>query len=269
MNHIRRFSNSQGQNPTVRNIDADAPSGMRQELVDLIFHISEQTQMGPQPRDICHIACQSLGIQAIGNPAAGLRHALGRDVASVDWPRVYDLICRLWPEFETQGFGQPYREGVNRILAGHAIVWELHPDGQLRRVLPQDAQAQVGAAIEELRQPRFGAALQLFNDARAAYDDRPRRDNDACTNVFKSMESVAKVVFNRPSSTLGSVLGHVRGANVLKSEIIAVLEAINTLRNRKLGHGMATPFDLSPAEVDFTYLSCIAGILLFSRLSPP
>ena len=68
-----------------------------------------------------------------------------------------------------------------------------------------------------------------------------------------------------PSATFGNVLGHIRAGSLLTSEIIGVLESINTLRNSKFGHGMQARFDLSPAEVDFTYLSCIGGILLFAR----
>ena len=48
-------------------------------------------------------------------------------------------------------------------------------------------------------------------------------------------------------------------------QIVGVLEAINTLRNRNFGHGMVDPFALSPHDVDFTYLNCLAGILLFAR----
>lgn len=250
----------------LRNVDNDGPKEMRQELVDLVFHISEQTSQWPSPRHIYQVSCQSIGVRASGNPAAGYRHAVGRDIDGVDWPRVYDLICRLWPEFETQGLGQQYREGVNRILSGYGVVWELEVDGRLCRVLPSAAQAQITAGIEELRQPRFEAALQLFNDARDAYDDRPRRDRDACSNVFDAMESVAKEVCVMPNATFGSVLTHVRQNRLLNNEIINALEAINTLRNRNFGHGMTTPFSLSPAEVDFTYLACIGAILLFTRM---
>jgi len=263
MSPIRKFSSGRGGNPTVRNIDNDAPLEMRQEIVDVIFSIAEHTQSWPQPRQIYNIACQSLGIQAVGNPAAGLRHALGRDIAPVDWQRVYDLICRLWLDFETQGFGTPYREGINRVLAGYGIAWELDGNGQLTRVLPPVAQAQVQSAIQELNAPRFQAAAHLFDLARDAYDDRPRRDRDACANAFDAMEAVAKLVFNKPRDTFGQVLRNVPQSGSLKTEIIAVLDAINTLRNRKFGHG--TTFDLSSAETDFTYIACVGGILLFAR----
>lgn len=263
MSPIREFSSGQGTNPVVRNIDNDAPPEMRREIVDVIFSIAESTQMGPQPRHIYNIACQSLGIETVGNPSGGLRHALGRDIAAVDWRRVFDLICRLWPDFSTQGFGPPYRERINRVLAGYGIAWDLDENGQLRRVLPPVAQAQVQSAIQELNAPRFQAAAHLFDLARDAYDDRPRRDRDACANAFDAMEAVAKVVFDRPNDTFGQLLRNAPQSSSLKPETIAALDAINTLRNRKFGHG--TTFDLSPAETDFTYIACVGGILLFAR----
>jgi hypothetical protein len=51
----------------------------------------------------------------------------------------------------------------------------------------------------------------------------------------------------------------------LNEQIIAVLETINTLRNRNFGHGMAAAFSLNPTEVDFTYLACVGAILMFTR----
>ena len=48
---------------------------------------------------------------------------------------------------------------------------------------------------------RFAPALQLFNAARDAYDDRPRRDRDACSKMFDAMESVAKEKYQMPNST--------------------------------------------------------------------
>jgi hypothetical protein len=66
--------------------------------------------------------------------------------------------------------------------------------------------------------------------------------------------------------TFGSALKQIRNSQRLQPEVISVLEMINTLRNHKFGHGMTAPFDLSPAEVDFTYLACISGVLLLVRM---
>ena len=154
---------------------------------------------------------------------------------------------------------------MNRILSGYGVVWELTEKGRLQRHLPAPAQSLVETAITQLTAPQFTPALALMNTARDAFDNRPRRDRDACANIFDSLESLAKEVFNMPNATFGAVLQHVRQTNAFQSEITTVLESINTLRNRKFGHGMTTPFDLSAGEVDFIYLSCIGGIILFAN----
>jgi hypothetical protein len=80
------------------------------------------------------------------------------------------------------------------------------------------------------------------------------------------MESIAKEVFNMPDSTFGTVLTAIRNGGNLNNQVISVLDAINTLRNRNFGHGMTDTFQLSSKEVDFTYLTCIGAILLFARI---
>jgi len=265
MTHFRDFTSSEQFPPKIRNVDSDAPSGMRQELIDLVFYLAEHNSP-PLGVELMHrIICQSIGTHASGQPYGGFRYAAARDLGRADWPRVYDLICRLWPEFEAIGITDEYCQGVNRILSGYGIVWELTEKGRLQRHLPTPAQLLVETAIAQLTAPQFAPALSLMNAARDAFDDHPRRDRDACANIFDSLESVAKEVFNMPNATFGSVLKHVRQTNVFQGEITTVLESINTLRNHKFGHGMTTPFDLSTGEVDFTYLSCIGAIILFAN----
>lgn len=280
MTHFRDFSSSKEFSPEVRNVDSDAPMGMRQELIDLIFHIAEHNSP-PLSGELMHrIICQSIGTYASGQPYSGFRYAAGRDINKADWPRVYDLICRLWPEFKRLGIKKirtkpdkvihkgpviDYRNGVNRILAAYGVVWELTEKGRLQRYLPDQAQAIVEVAIFQLAASNFTPALTLMSAARDAFDDRPRRDRDACTNIFDSMESIAKEIFNMPNAAFGSVLKHIKQTNALQNEITSVLESINTLRNRNFGHGMTTPFSLSSGEVDFTYLSCIGAIIMFAN----
>ena len=266
MSHFRDFSATNDSSPPVRNIDSEAPAGLRQELVDLVFHLAEQNSPPLSEERMHRVICQSIGVSASGQPYGGFRYAAGRDLGRANWQRVYDVMCRLWPEFLNAGLIDQYFQGVNRILAGYGIVWELTETGRLQRHLPTQAQAMASAAITELGHPRYAPALMLLNDARDAFDDRPRRDRDACANIFDAMESVAKEIFNMPNATFGAVLGHVRQSGRLNAEIISVLEATNTLRNRKFGQGMTIPFDLSPGEVDFTYLTCIGDILLFVRI---
>jgi len=265
---IRDFSSSDEFNSEVRNIDSDAPEGMRQELIDLVFCLVEHNSPPLSDERIHRIICQSLGVRASGQPYSGFRYAAGRDLARADWKRVYDLICRLWHEFNSVGIIEEYRQGVNCILAANRVVWELTQEGRIQRYLPSQAQTLVAAAITGLTEPRFGSALEFLNEARNAFDDRPRRDRDACKNIFDAMESTAKVIFSMPNDKFRAVLSNVRRIGALQDEIMSVLEAINILRNRKFGHGTTTPFDLSSGEVDFTYLTCVGAILLFTQFEP-
>lgn len=264
MHWIRDFTDQEGHIPPVRNVE-DAPQPMRQELVDVFFGVAEQNPGTVQQERIHRVICQSLGVGASANPYGGYRYAAGRDIRGVGWPRVYDLIVRLWPEFKGPGLADQFREGVNRVLAAHGAAWDLGEDGRLHRVLLVAAQAQVVAALAELGNPRYAPAAALFNAARDAYDDRPRRDRDTCTNVFDALESVAKEKYGLPQATFGQVVAHIRQTQPLNEQVIGLLDAINTLRNRNFGHGMAAPFALSEAEVDFTYLACIGAILLLTR----
>jgi hypothetical protein len=268
MAHIRDFSEAQGHNPATRDVDADAPRPFRQELVDAIFEIAESlaevdASRRSLPQHIHRVASQSLGIQPSGQPYGGFRYAVGRDIQNVEWVRVYDLISRAWSEFARAGYGDEYVAAVNRVLSGHGIAWELAHDGRLHRVMPAPAAAQVKAAIGYLEDPRFAAASRIFADA-LAFDAHPRRDRDACANAFDALESVAKVVFAMPTETFGQVLREVRPQGRINAQILGVLEALNTHRNRNFGHGV--PFTLTAAEVDFTFLACVSGIILITRL---
>jgi hypothetical protein len=266
MNWVRDFGAREGHLPPVRNVDDAAPAPMRQELVDAFYLIANAAQGGlDADRDLYLIIEQSLGVQAAGNPQAGRRQRVGRDIAAAEWPRVYDLIARLWPEFQRFGLQEIYRASVNRVLAGHGVVWELGLDGHLHRVMPAPVVEQVETVLAELNQPQFEPARLLFENAREAFDARPRRDRDACSNVFDALESIAKVRFGMPAATFGQVLVNIRQNGLLNGQLIGVLEAVNTLRNRNFGHGMVEPFGLVASEVDFKYLSCVAGILLFAR----
>ncbi len=267
MNWIRDFSMQHGQVPPARDVE-DATESMRHELVDAIYLAAGQSQGTiDADRDLYFVIVQSLGYEAAGRPHAGRRQRIGRDISrqQTHWARVYDLIVRLWPEFHSVGFHEIYRGEVNRVLAAHGVAWDLGGDGRLHRVLPAAAQAQVSAALTELSDARYAPALTLFNAARDAYDDRPQRDRDACANIFDAMESVAKIKYNRPNDTFGQVKNYIEQNNFLRPEVINVLTALNQLRNQNFGHGMAVQFNLSGAEVDFVYLTCISAILLLTR----
>ena len=264
MNWIRDFGMQEAAQPA-RTVE-DASREMRQELLDLFFGLAEQNAGGGLSDERLHrVISQSLGIAPAGNPYGGYRYAAGRDIGGVPWQRIYDLVSRLWPLFDGAHVSDQYLEGVNRILAGYGAAWDLWADGRLHRVLPAAAQQMVNAAFQELQNPQYAAALQLMNNARDAYDDRPRRDRDACANVFDAMESVAKIKSNRPNDTFGAVKNYIEQNHLLRQEVINILTALNAMRNGHFGHGMQEVFDLTAAEVDFVYLNCISVILLLMR----
>jgi len=90
-------------------------------------------------------------------------------------------------------------------------------------------------------------------------------DRDACANMFDAMEAIAKVKLNMPSATFGNCLSVARERSIFLPQVIDVLGGLNEVRNKRFGHGMTEPFSLSPAEVDFAYLTCVAGVILFAR----
>ncbi len=75
--------------------------------------------------------------------------------------------------------------------------------------------------------------------ASEAFDARPRRDRDACSNAFDALESIAKVRFGMPAATFGQVLAHIRQNGRLNGQIIGVLEAVKHIaKTANFGHGM-------------------------------
>lgn len=265
MNWVRDFTAAHQPNP-LRNVE-DASPEMRQELVDVFFGIAEQSTGAVGEERLHRTISQSLGLAPAGNPYGGYRYAIGRDIVrqEVQWPRVYDLLGRLWPIYQGAGLHQVYREAVNRVLAAHSTAWELSEEGRIQRVMPAAAQAQIQAVIAELAPPNFAPALALVNAARDAYDDRPRRDRDAAANAFDALESIAKITYALPNATFSQVLDEVQRRGRMNEQIVATLRALNTLRNRNFGHGMAALFTLTAAEVDFVYMTCFGAILLFVR----
>jgi len=264
---IRSFSSQlDDAQPVNRTVDNDAPFGLRQELVDVIYQVFERYADFNESK-IHKVITQSLGFEAAANPYGGYRYAIGRDIRRTEWPRVYDLICRLWHELPGGPLNREFETGVNRVLTAYRIAWDLRPDGQLHRILPVAVQAQVEAAFRELSQARFAGALTSFREGMAAFDDRPQRGRDACKNTFDALESVSKEVFGMPTATFGNVLTEARKhPQRLAAETISVLQKLYDMANNHFRHGMIDPFTLKPAEVDFVVASCTAGILLFVRL---
>jgi hypothetical protein len=263
MHWIRDFSR-QHVAARERNVDNDAPREMRGELVDFLFQLADDSNGLVQPSVIYEATGLMLGAGITANPYGSYRTQVAGYIGGADWRRVYDWISRLCHEFERAGLADQFREGVNVVLAAHGIVWELDAAGHWQRILAEPLRQQVASAIAELDRVGFEPSRRLFNDATEAFNARPRRDRDACSNAFDALESAAKIVY-QPADTFGRVLDEVRRRGTLDKQVQQVLRDVEKIRHTNFGHGMAEPFRLQEAEVDFVYTVCAAGIPLFTR----
>jgi hypothetical protein len=182
-------------------------------------------------------------------------------------PEIYNLIERIHAEAKGGQFAHEiaFEDGVNKVFGEESIGWKLE-DGKLERTLPVAAREQIDAVFKELANPQFAPALAHVIAAYKAYSARPRRDYDVCSNVFDGCESVAKEVFGLPTATFGDVLKAAQSKTSFVPQTISTLEKLYALSNSHFRHGMTERFSLGPSEVDFVYLTCLAGILLFVRL---
>jgi hypothetical protein len=264
MTYLRAFTNQEMPHST-RTLDNDAPPAMRNELVDAIFQPIEQWASS-QEMHIYRVIVQSIGLRASGEPYKGPRYACGRDLANAEWPSVYDVLTRLWPEFVRLGLQEPYQLNVNRILEHHQIVWSMDDKGYLRRVMPAPMAAQIEEVFRELQNPWYAPALAHLVLARNAYDSRPRNDFQACASIVDALESVAKIRLQMSNSTFGAVLAECKRKTFIAPMIASSLEDLWALANNHFRHGMTVPFLLRGPEVDFVYTASLGGMLLFSRL---
>jgi hypothetical protein len=181
---------------------------------------------------------------------------------------VFNLIEPMHLELRKSGKNfnaDEFESELNHLFGEESIGWRLK-DGKLERTLPIATREQVDAVFKELENPRFAPALTHVIAAYKAYNARPQRSLEACSNAFDACESVAKEVFGLPSATFGGVLAEARNEKSFATETISTLEKLYSLSNNHFRHGMTEPFALGPSEVDFVYLTCLAGILLFVRL---
>lgn len=259
----RDFSSSGEVIPPARNIATDAPESLRNELVDLAFSLGMES--GRDEMQIHRVITLSIGEKPSGQPYGGYRYVASRDLGRADWIRVYDLIPRLGHEFRRVKRFEQFRAAVNRILAANRVVWDLSDAGTLIRTLPQEAIISLSRAMAELNTPRFESALRLLEGAIEAYNGRPQRPRDACANAFDAMEAVGKTVLDLAAATFDDVLKEIARRNALAAEITQVLSRLNIVRHNHFGHGMTKPFALSPPEVDFVYLGCVAACILLAR----
>jgi hypothetical protein len=263
MHWIREFSQRRGP-ARERNVE-DAPFELRNELVDFFFYLADESQGRLQPLVIYEATGLMLGVGIAANPMATYRARVSRDIRNAEWPRVFDWISRLWPEFDGVQLADEFINGVNTLLAAYGVVWEL--DGMARwvRVLAEPLRQQVTSAFVELDRAGFEPSRQLFVAATDAFNARPRRDRDACANIYDALESVAKIVYQMQNATFGQVLDRVRQRGTISEPIQRLLRDVEVMRHNAFGHGMAEPFALSAAEVDFVYAACAAAIPVFTR----
>jgi hypothetical protein len=264
MHWIRDFSRRHGP-ASERDRDNEAPREMRGELVDFVFQLASESNGQLEPRVIYEATGLMLGTGLTANPYGGYPGRVLRDLGNAEWWRVYDWISRMWLEFDRAGLTGQFRHGVNTVLAAHGLIWELDAVGRWERILPEPLSQQVTAAIGGLGKARYTPARDLFDLAVEAFNSRPRRDRDACSNAFAALESVAKIDLDMPNATFGQVLDEVRRRNSVNEHVQRLLRDVELLRHNSFGHGMTQPFPLNGAEVDFVYVVCAAGILLFAR----
>jgi hypothetical protein len=101
-----------------RQVDNEAPHQMRTELLDAAFGLADETGNGPSERTLYDAVTGSLGIIAAVNPYGGLRRRASEHLSlnQADWPRVFDIILRLVPEFARRGRLAEYRQAVKSIF---------------------------------------------------------------------------------------------------------------------------------------------------------
>jgi hypothetical protein len=200
-------------------------------------------------------------------PIIGQWEALSPYIDNCTGWEIYNLIERIYAELKSRESTNAleFESELNRSFGEESIGWRLK-DGKLERTLPVAACEQVDAVFKELGNPRFAPALAHIISAYKAYNARPQRGFDVCSNAFDACESVAKEVFGLPTATFGGVLAEARNKKSFATETISTLEKLYSLSNNHFRHGMTEPFALGASEVDFVYLTCLAGILLFVRL---
>jgi hypothetical protein len=254
---IRSFSSQFEDNTANRSVDNEAPAGLRQEWIGVIYFVFERQPRGFSKIDekkLYNIISQSLGVQPSGEPYSGFRYAISREVGRADWQRFYDLIIRMSAEIPPI-LKAEYRQLVNQLLAVYRVAWELDDEDVLRRVLPSAISSQVEAAFRELSQPRLSSALASFREGMNAYK-----------NIFDAVEATAKVIRQMPTATFGDVIKDVRREKSISDETLGSLQKLYDLSNNHFRHGMTNEFGLISAEVDYVIVSCCGAILLFIRM---
>src|SRR5260370_33571445 len=88
-----------------RNIDKDAPQGMRQEILDIAFSIAEHNSDVRLTPDLIYrvVSQRSESLLPETHTVASVMQPVGTSVGA-PWPRAYDIILRLAREFDQERF---------------------------------------------------------------------------------------------------------------------------------------------------------------------
>jgi hypothetical protein len=238
----------------------------------LRFFLLEAFQHFIAPRDALKVVGRTLcdpGLLTFINARLPLLvwREIGKCIDRCKSADVYNLIEAMWTHLSIIGLHKQFAEDLNRVFGEESSGWKLDNDGILQRTLPAIVSVQVEQSFRELEAPRFSPALTQVRSAYKAYNGHPRVDLEVCANIFDALESVAKEVFSLPNGTFSDVLKKARG--IFSAETISTLEKVYALASNHFRHGMTEPFKLTPAETDFVYVTCLAGIMLFVRSSAP
>jgi hypothetical protein len=236
----------------------------------LVFFIVKSLQKYIETHDAARLAAEVLCRPELMN-----RITMPRTLWTILFPfleecdgwEIYNLIEPIYLATKQAPYPRfkEYEAELNQVFGEESIGWKLQ-DGKLERTLPVAAREQLDSVFKELGNPRFAPALTHAIAAYKAYNARPQRGYDVCSNAFDACESVAKEIFGLPTGTFGDVLKEAKNKNSFAPETINTLEKLYALSNNHFRHGMTEPFALKPSEVDFVYLMCLAGVLLFVRL---
>jgi hypothetical protein len=183
------------------------------------------------------------------------------------WGELFNLLEAMYQALliRSDGFHRKLVDGLNQTFSEESIGWRMDGEGRLVRLLPAATQAEAESVFRELQNTRFAPALANVESAYDAFNARPRRDQEVCSSAFDALESVAKEVFSMPTATFGDVIKEARKRTVFASETLTILEKLYAMASSHFRHGMTEPFRLTPPEVEFVYVSSMAGILLFVR----
>lgn len=263
------FDFARNQGPPLARVVQDAPQAMRMQLIAALYRAAEEPVATFEGRRI-NVAAElypkiafTLGERPVAVMHDAYMQRIGRDLERAEWTLVFEVVLALWEDFRQHGRAEAYRSAVNGVFALNGIAWDLGEDGLLHRVLPEGAQAQVAAMFAELARPGFEGARRLAEAAQRHYDARPREDRDACSNIFDALEETAKVKLGLHRRGFGDVVAEMRRRNITPG-LADVLDKLNGMAHQTFRHG--NDVVIAPAVVDFVYLTCVGGILMFARL---